>query len=52
MAGKECLHNCLGSELQFKKLIGGTAVTLAPDANAITINSTATGLPKFTSICR
>jgi len=36
-----------GSELQFKKLIGGTAVTLAADANAITINSTATGLPSL-----
>ena len=36
-----------GSELQFKKLIGGTAVTLAADANAITISSTATGLPSL-----
>ena len=34
-----------GSEMQFKKIIGGTAVTLASDGNAITINSTATGLP-------
>ena len=34
-----------GSEMQFKKLIGGTAVTLSSDGNAITINSTATGLP-------
>jgi hypothetical protein len=31
--------------MQFKKLIGGTAVTLSSDGNAITINSTATGLP-------
>ena len=36
-----------GSELQFKKIVGGAAVTLAESANAITINSTATGLPSL-----
>ena len=33
-----------GAEMQFKKIVGGTAVTLTSDGNAITINSTATGL--------
>ena len=36
-----------GSELQFKKLTGGTAESLAESSNAITINSTATGLPSL-----
>ena len=36
-----------GSELQFKKIVGGNAVTLTDSANAITINSTATGLPSL-----
>lgn len=36
-----------GSELQFKKIVAGTAVTLSSDANAVTINSTSTGLPSL-----
>ena len=36
-----------GAELQFKKLIAGTATTLVSDGNAITINPTATGLPQL-----
>jgi len=36
-----------GAELQFKKIVAGSAVTLASDANTITINSTATGLPSI-----
>jgi hypothetical protein len=36
-----------GSELQFKKIVGGSAVTLAETANTVTINSTATGLPSL-----
>ena len=44
-AGEGVFAQLSGSEMQFKKLIGGTAVTLASDGNAITINSTATGLP-------
>lgn len=36
-----------GAELQFKKIVAGSAVTLASDANTITINSTATGLPSL-----
>lgn len=45
--GQGVFAQLAGSELQFKKLIGGSAVTLAADANAITINSTATGLPSL-----
>ena len=33
------------AELQFKKIVAGSAITLASDANTVTINSTATGLP-------
>jgi|TARA_B100000212_G_C27369633_1_gene531979 hypothetical protein len=44
-AGEGVFAQLSGSEMQFKKIIGGTAVTLASDGNAITINSTATGLP-------
>ena len=36
-----------GAELQFKKIVGGNAVTLSENANTITINSTATGLPSL-----
>lgn len=36
-----------GAEMQFKKIVGGTATTLVEDANSITINSTATGLPSL-----
>ena len=41
-AGEGVFAQLSGSEMQFKKIIGGTAVTLASDGNAITINSTAT----------
>ena len=44
-AGEGVFGQISGTELQFKKIIAGTAITLAADANAITINSTATGLP-------
>ena len=44
-AGEGVFAQLSGSEMQFKKIVGGTAVTLASDGNAITINSTATGLP-------
>ena len=44
-AGEGVFGQISGTELQFKKIIAGTAITLAADANAITINSTAIGLP-------
>ena len=44
-AGEGVFGQISGTELQFKKIIAGTAITLAADANAITINSTSTGLP-------
>ena len=36
-----------GAEMQFKKIVGGTSTTLTEDANSITINSTAQGLPSL-----
>ena len=44
-AGEGVFGQISGTELQFKKIIAGSAISLAADANAITINSTATGLP-------
>lgn len=44
-AGEGLFGQISGTELQFKKIVAGTAISLAADANAITINSTATGLP-------
>ena len=44
-AGEGIFGQISGTELQFKKIVAGTAISLAADANAITINSTATGLP-------
>lgn len=44
-AGEGVFGQISGTELQFKKIVAGTAISLAADANAITINSTATGLP-------
>lgn len=46
-AGEGVFAQLNGAEMQFKKIIAGTAVTLASDANSITINSTATGLPQL-----
>jgi hypothetical protein len=46
-AGEGVFGQISGTELQFKKIIAGTAITLAADSNAITINSTATGLPSL-----
>ena len=46
-AGEGVFAQLNGAEMQFKKIVGGTAVTLTSDGNAITINSTATGLPQL-----
>ena len=46
-AGEGVFAQINGAEMQFKKIVGGTAVTLTSDGNAITINSTATGLPQL-----
>lgn len=43
-SGEGIFASLVGTELQFKKIAAGTGVTLAADNNAITINSTATGL--------
>jgi|TARA_B110000503_G_C7055611_1_gene374293 hypothetical protein len=44
-SGEGIFAQISGTELQFKKLVGGTAVTLASDGNTVTVNSTASGLP-------
>ena len=44
-AGEGVFAQLNASEMQFKKLVAGSAVTLTSDGNAITINSSATGLP-------
>ena len=44
-AGEGVFGQISGTELQFKKIVAGTAISLAADANASTINSTSTGLP-------
>lgn len=46
-SGQGVFAQLSGSELQFKKIVAGTAITLAADGNTITINSTATGLPSL-----
>ena len=46
-SGQGVFGQLVGSELQFKKIVGGSAVNLVSDANTITINSTATGLPSL-----
>ena len=46
-AGEGVFAQLSGAELQFKKIIAGTAVSLTSDGNAITINSSATGLPQL-----
>ena len=46
-AGEGIFAQLYGAELQFKKIVAGSAVTLTSDGNAITINSTATGLPQL-----
>jgi len=46
-AGEGIFAQLSGAELQFKKIVAGSAVTLTSDGNAITINSTATGLPQL-----
>ncbi len=46
-SGEGVFAQLSGAEMQFKKLVAGSAVTLASDGNAITINSTATGLPSL-----
>jgi hypothetical protein len=46
-AGQGIFAQLNGAELQFKKIVAGSAITLASDANTITINSTATGLPSI-----
>lgn len=44
-AGEGLFGQISGTELQFKKIIAGAAINFSADANAVTINSTATGLP-------
>ena len=46
-AGEGVFAQISSQELQFKKIVAGTAVTLSSDSNSITINSTATGLPSL-----
>ena len=46
-AGEGVFAQLSGAELQFKKIVAGTAVSLTSDGNAITINSSATGLPQL-----
>ena len=46
-SGEGVFAQVSAAEMQFKKLVAGTAVTLASDNNTITINSTATGLPQL-----
>jgi len=46
-AGEGVFAQLSNQELQFKKIVAGTAVTLQSDSNSITINSTATGLPSL-----
>ncbi len=46
-AGEGVFAQISSQELQFKKIVAGTAVTLSADSNSITINSTATGLPSL-----
>lgn len=46
-AGQGIFAQLSGTELQFKKIVAGSAITLASDANTVTINSTATGLPSI-----
>lgn len=45
--GEGIFAQLVGTELQFKKIRAGSAVTLTSDANSIVINSTATGLPSL-----
>ena len=42
-SGEGVFAQVSAAEMQFKKLVAGTAVSLASDNNTITINSTATG---------
>ena len=46
-SGEGVFAQVSAAEMQFKKLVAGTAVSLASDNNTITINSTATGLPQL-----
>ncbi|MBR20670.1 MAG: hypothetical protein CMA64_11110 [Euryarchaeota archaeon] len=46
-AGEGVFAQLSGSEMQFKKIVAGSAVTLTSDGNGITINSSATGLPQL-----
>ena len=46
-AGEGVFAQLSGAEMQFKKIVAGSAVTLTSDGNAITINSSATGLPQL-----
>ena len=46
-AGEGVFAQLNGAEMQFKKIIAGSAVTLTSDNNGITINSSATGLPQL-----
>lgn len=46
-AGEGIFAQLNNSQLQFKKIVAGNAVTLSADSNSITINSTATGLPSL-----
>ena len=46
-AGQGVFAQLSGAELQFKKIVAGTGVTLTSDANSITVNSNASGLPSI-----
>ena len=46
-AGEGVFAQLSGAEMQFKKIVAGTAVSLTSDGNAITINSSAIGLPQL-----
>ena len=46
-AGEGIFAQLSNQELQFKKIVAGSAITLQSDSNSVTINSTATGLPSL-----
>lgn len=46
-AGEGLFAQLANTELQFKKIKAGQGITLASDANSVTVTSTATGLPSL-----